>query len=85
MASLMLDALANERGVMSSEDVMRCLWAGIICLVFACVTPAPPTPQTPPDATPCGIIQSVDEARLIRLPDGGTFNEPCPADSGGLQ
>lgn len=65
---------------MSSEDVVRCIFGAILmfAVASACATPAPPTPVPPQDATPCGIIQAVDQARLIRLPDGGTFNEPCP-------
>lgn len=55
-----------------------------VALAFfaACQTSPPaPTPIVPvvdADATPCDVLQRVDQARLIREPDGATFDRPCP-------
>jgi len=40
--------------------------------------PVPPEPEAGDAADPCTIIQEIDEARLIRNPDGSAYNEPCP-------
>lgn len=74
MAPSGMDDLANGGGVMRlSPTVIFALFG-----VWGC---APPTPIQPVvdsgDGDPCAVIQAVDRARLIRLSDGGTFDEPC--------
>lgn len=57
------------------------------CASVNCAQPGPPIVAPvidSGDADPCQVRLHVDNARLIRLPDGGTYNVPCaPSDSGG--
>lgn len=58
---------------------VRFLLATCPLAIAACAQPASPPPVQPTgDATPCSIIQAVDQNRLIREPDGAAFNRPCP-------
>lgn len=50
---------------------------GALALVLSCApSPVVPTPDAT-DASPCAVYERIDQARLIRLPDGGTFDVHC--------
>lgn len=63
-------------------DVVRFAWlmvpaAAMFVGLLACNRgPVAPAPDAS-DASPCAVYERIDQARLIRLPDGGTFDVHC--------